>query len=83
MPDAQDVPVFMRHVDDAEPRFLGRFPLADLGDLVDAVRAHGCFHGEGVTEHVQTQYICYQIDPDNKRWITGFEVIVGDDGDDE
>lgn len=76
MSDSQNVPVFMRHVDETEPNFLGRFPVSDLEEVVRSVTEAGCFYGDDVTTLATTQYICYRPSPKAKAFV-GFEIIVG------
>lgn len=78
MADSQGVPVFLRHYQEAEPQFLGRFPTAELVELVQTVQEHGCFYGDDITTDVTTQFICYDQGTGRaRRWTTGFEIILG------
>lgn len=78
MSDSQNVPVFVRHVDDAEPRFLARLPLDSLAPLVASFADQGCFYGEDNTTAVSTQWICYDSrEQGHTTWKVGYELILG------
>lgn len=77
MSDSQNIPVFVRHYADDEPRFLGRFPLDQLADLVDSFADHSCFWGDDNTTDIGTQYICYESHGTRRQWFVGFEIILG------
>lgn len=76
MADSQNLPVFLRFIDDADPQFLGRFALGELDELVRVIKMHGCYCGEhDVATDATTQFICYQSGL-RGPWISGFEIIL-------
>lgn len=71
-PHAENVPVYVRRIEDTERAFLGRFRADGLEALVKDFSFWGCFDGEdGQTEAAGQFFI-------DARGNTGFEIMVGE-----
>jgi len=66
----------MRSVDEVEPLFLGRLPLAEIPELLRSIAEHQCFAGEDPTSVIYTQWLCYTDKITRKSWC-GFEIAIG------
>lgn len=77
MADSQNVPVFLRDIDEGEPQFLGRFTVDELAGLVESIKDHQAYTGERFRNDPITQYVCRPAGRD--RWIVGFEIILASD----